>query len=192
MEGEGEPSATKGVTEGVTEDAMDDVIAGEDSANLDEAEVVAANEHANVVAGEAAENVGGRVVVNGHTELGVVASVNEGEASREGEEEVRSEDARVDENAVGVAGAYGMEAACENGKVAETVGEVIAHAYGDAREDVGAGDVIESTYVAEHCVEIHGAPSGGRAEDMRCGTEVGVARPKTQYLMKQKHHLGSR
>ena len=45
-----------GVKEDVTKDAMDDVIAGEDSANLDEAEAVAANEHANVVAGEVAEN----------------------------------------------------------------------------------------------------------------------------------------
>lgn len=172
---------------------MDDVIAGEDSANLGEAEVVAANEHANVVVGEVVENAGDRAAANGHTELEVVASVNEGEASREDEEEVQSGDARVDEGAVGVAGAYGTEAACENGTVAEIVGEVIAHAYEYAREDVGAEvGVIESTYVAVHCVGIHDVPSGGRVEDMRCEAEVGVARPKTQYLMKQKHHLGSR
>ncbi len=147
---------------------MNGVIAGEDSANLDEAEVVAANAYANVVAGEVAENVGDRAAANGHTELEVVASVNEGEASREGEEGARSGDARAHEDAVVLVGAYGTEGACGDVTTVETAGEVIAHAYEDAREDEGeVVGVTGSTHVAEECAGILGVPNGGRAEDMR-------------------------
>ena len=169
-------------------DAMNDVIVGEDSANLDEVGMVVENEGANGVAGEVAESANGQAGANAHTE--VAASVDE-EASHEGEEGARNGDAREHEDAGVVVGAYGTEAACGDGLAVETEDEVIAHAYGDAREDGGAVvGVTERTYVAEDYAATRGAPNGGRAGDIQCEREVGVARLKKQYLMKQRHHSG--
>lgn len=168
---------------------MNDVFAGGDSVSLDGIGVVAENEGANGVVGEVVESAGGQAEASAHMELEVAASLDEVEVSHEGEEGARNGEAREHED-VGVAevGAYGMEAACGNGLVVETGGEVIAHAYGDAREDEGAVvDATERTYVAEDCAETRGAPNGGRVGDIQYEREVGVVCLMKQYLMKQKH-----